>query len=109
MRPDDQAQMEDDIRLLEEMDMSFDGMGTLFYHHMPDACRGDHCCLHNPSDHHMKTWRLVFRYDRPPLMERMCQHGVGHPDPDCITYLRRVDPHDQGAWSIHGCDGCCHG
>lgn len=30
------------------------------------------------------------------MMERMCPHGIGHPDPDEIT----LDV-------VHGCDGCC--
>jgi hypothetical protein len=30
-------------------------------------------------------------------MERICDHGVGHPDPD--EFMADV-------W-VHGCDGCC--
>lgn len=36
-----------------------------------------------------------WRYDRS-FMERICVHGVGHPDPD-----------DSGADLMHACDGCC--
>lgn len=32
------------------------------------------------------------------MMERVCEHGVGHPDPDCM--YAQQDP-------AHGCDGCC--
>ena len=37
-------------------------------------------------------------------MERVCTHGIGHPDPDHIAFL----PKDKCRWeSVHGCDGCC--
>ena len=35
------------------------------------------------------------------LLEHVCQHGVGHPDPASATAL------GGGAWHVHGCDGCC--
>lgn len=66
--------------------------------HAPDKCAGSHCPIHNPSDHHMRKWPQHWRDDRG-IMERTCEHGVGHPDPDCI-YAQR----DGG---LHGCDGCC--
>jgi hypothetical protein len=41
-------------------------------------------------------------------MERKCQHGVGHPDPDHIDFVRR-SMGDAAARmeSNHNCDGCC--
>lgn len=63
--------------------------------HTPNQCRAEHCTIHNPSDHHMRDWPQNWRSDRR-LMERICPHGVGHPDPD--------DP----SWDkTHGCDACC--
>lgn len=53
------------------------------------------CCIHRPSQHHMVTWRQHWRGD-VGKMERLCSHGVGHPDPD-----------DLYETLIHGCDGCC--
>ena len=41
---------------------------------------------------HMRGWPTTGRG------ERVCPHGVGHPDPD----RRHAD--DPG---VHGCDGCC--
>lgn len=38
------------------------------------------------------------------VMERLCPHGVGHPDPDSLRYFERHDIHGFG---VHGCDGCC--
>lgn len=63
--------------------------------HPSDKCKGEYCCIHNPSDHHMKTWPQHWRSDRG-ITERICEHGCGHPDPD-----------DPTGDTIHGCDGCC--
>lgn len=63
--------------------------------HPISACAGRPCCVHRPSDHHMRGWTMYWRWDRL-LMERICEHGVGHPDPDDIN-----------PDTIHGCDGCC--
>ena len=82
----------------------FQSPGVLITH-SADKCAGRPCCLHNPSDHHMKDWPTVWRDDRY-LMERVCpEHGVGHPDPDHMAYVR-TQPHlpSDGA---HGCCGCC--
>lgn len=64
------------------------------------------CAIHNPSDHHMKDWPTNWRADRR-LMERVCPHGVGHPDPDTVNY-RKVNEGATDDDFIHGCDGCCH-
>lgn len=72
-----------------------EGGERLFRVHPVDACRGEHCTIHNPSDHHMRGWPQHWRQDRG-LMERICLHGVGHPDPDDIN-----------PDTVHGCDGCC--
>ena len=67
--------------------------------HSRSKCQGQHCCIHNPSDHHMRDWPQNWRGDRG-IMERICPHGIGHPDPD--------DPKTKSKYEgIHGCDGCC--
>ncbi len=71
--------------------------------HGPDKCSGEHCVIHNPSDHHMRDWPLMWRADRK-MMERTCEHGVGHPDPDDMDHKKRTGSKDDGT---HGCDGCC--
>lgn len=70
------------------------GLQMLFVH-SPDLCRGQACCIHHPSEHHMRQWPQLWRADRR-FIERICPHGTGHPDPD-----------DLSADTIHGCDGCC--
>jgi|SRR5687767_4554314 len=89
----------------EQYEYSYTGTGQRIQHHSYKDCAGRHCCIHKPSPHHMTMWRLHFRADRAPLMERICRHGVGHPDPDCLDYLMLTNP--TGEWSVHGCDGCC--
>lgn len=54
--------------------------------------------IHNPTKHHMREWDVVLR--ETGLMERLCPHGIGHPDPDSAA-------HFGPEWGIHGCDGCC--
>ncbi len=60
------------------------------------------CPLHTPTDHHMVTWQLHYRWDRG-IFERICEHGIGHPDPDNMAYIRQTWGDD----GTHGCDGCC--
>ena len=38
------------------------------------------------------------------MFERICEHGIGHPDPDQVSYWQRWG---KEALAIHGCDGCC--
>ena len=83
-------------------------IGGADYHvHDPARCEGQPCCIHNPSDHHMRDWTQHWRDDLR-LMERICPHGVGHPDPDHIAYVERCfgAEHADGE-AVHGCDGCC--
>lgn len=53
----------------------------------------------------MVKWPINIRYDRNCLVERVCKHGVGHPDPDSVAYLEEKGIDD----GVHGCDGCCLG
>lgn len=71
--------------------------------HPPTKCAGQHCCVHNPSDHHMVDWPLNFRADRG-MSERICPHGVGHPDPDDLGFRSGKD---RDVTAVHGCDSCC--
>lgn len=90
----------------EGMELFVTGTGQRVWVHSKDRCTGP-CPIHNPSDHHMKDWPLHWRDDRG-IFERMCEHGVGHPDPDTIEFIRRIrgeGPAETEA--VHGCDGCC--
>lgn len=73
------------------------GTGQKLVVHSNEDCIGPFCPIHNPSDHHMKDWPLHWRADRA-YFERICEHGVGHPDPD--GFYGEQD-------TVHGCDGCC--
>lgn len=78
--------------------------------HPESACRNDpNCCVHKPSDHPLKDAPQNWRADRG-LMERICPHGIGHPDVDDLAHKRRtLTPamYDRFAFDVHGCDGCC--
>lgn len=74
-------------------------------HHTREQCDGEPCPFHAPSLHPMIEEPMHLR--ETGLIERMCRHGVGHPDPDSAAFMDRAYGHRPGTWSIHGCDGCC--
>jgi hypothetical protein len=58
----------------------------------------------------MKMWPINIRLDRyGALAERLCPHGVGHPDPDSLAYLEILHGGECDFEAIHGCCsiGCC--
>jgi hypothetical protein len=63
--------------------------------HNKGQCEGKHCPIHNPSLRAQQIGKTHWRTDRA-IMERICVHGIGHPDPD-----------SEYQDDIHGCDGCC--
>ena len=75
--------------------------------HPASTCEGFACCIHAPSEHSMRAFPQHWREDRQ-IMERICPHGIGHPDPDHIAHVRhmRGDEVANGE-GVHGCDGCC--
>lgn len=98
--------------------------------HDATACTGRECVIHNPTEHPMRRFPLHWRADRA-IFERLCPHGVGHPDPDQQAYWREQAARDVNAWDVapddefgiavhrrspeehvtaqmtHDCDGCC--
>ena len=83
-------------------DKFIDDFGNTYWVHKRVVCTGTHCAIHNPSDHHMKTWPMLVRAST--LIERMCGHRCGHPDPDSVAFFESVG---KGHLSSHGCDLCC--
>lgn len=72
--------------------------------HSPALCAAlSACVIHRPTDHHMRGWELVWREDRG-IFERLCPHGIGHPDPDQFPYWDALGAEAEG---VHGCDLCC--
>lgn len=71
--------------------------------HHPLLCDGRPCTVHNRSEHSLRNLPQHWRADRG-FMERICSHGVGHPDPD-----ERHSPLWSDDKGVHGCDGCCKG
>lgn len=83
-------------------------LGTLLLNvHGAEECMGRYCTIHRPSDHPMRDMRLLWRDDRG-FFERICPHGIGHPDPDQIRFWREtLDADDADAQAMHGCCGTC--
>lgn len=84
-----------------------DKYGELTNVHSPRACADAlGCGIHNrPSNHALKDAKMLWRNDRG-ILERLCEHGVGHPDADSAAYLASIGRSND---NIHGCDGCCIG
>lgn len=73
-----------------------DDFGGTYRCHAELTCSGPACPIHRPTEHHMRDLRILYRPDAA-IFERVCRHGIGHPDPD-----------SPGAECYrHGCDGCC--
>lgn len=65
------------------------------------------CVIHNPTLEPHKDWPTHWRVGEY-LMERVCPHGVGHPDLDHLEFVRKIKGEEYAhSQSIHGCDGCC--
>ncbi len=73
--------------------------------HTPEPTCDIACVIHNPSEGPHRDLHLHWRDDRG-IFERICDHGIGHPDPDQFPYWEATD---QDYQSVHGCDGCCGG
>lgn len=84
------------------MELYVTGTGQRLWVHDEKKCVGDSCCIHRPSKHHMRGWAINYRSEYNH-MERLCSHGVGHPDPDSVEFAKRFGKD----LSVHGCDGCC--
>lgn len=74
-------------------------------HPVTEDCLEHGCVIHNPSDtrQNREGWPHNWRTDRG-IMERICEHGVGHPDHDSAAYLARMGLEYE---NVHGCDFCC--
>lgn len=80
--------------------------GVLMYNvHSFLKCQGRHCTIHNPSEHTLSLRPLHWRDDKG-IFERLCEHGIGHDDPDDVAYHKTLNEFYGG---VHGCDGCCAG
>ncbi|KRD43002.1 hypothetical protein ASE38_01570 [Cellulomonas sp. Root930] len=81
--------------------------GTLRTHGPAKCAADDFCPIHRPSPHPLATAPMAWRHD-VALLERVCPHGVHHPDSDALEYARRTHGTDIGdRLAVHGCDGCC--
>jgi hypothetical protein len=101
--PELDAELEPGVWEVFEYDL-FDFANGGAYVHRRELCeaRGAPCCLHSPSEHGTRDLPMLLR--ETTLVERLCPHGVGHPDPDAASYFESIGRQGMG---VHGCDGCC--
>jgi len=89
---------EDDWASLERNQL--ENSSVVYFTHPKAQCLGEFCTIHNRSNHVMRAFPQHWRADRM-IIERICPHGIGHPDPDEYRVLIGEDD------GVHGCDGCC--
>lgn len=94
------------VRVPVGMERWTDDTGQELIVHAKDKCGSSYCSIHKPSNSTMSLWKRHYRADRG-LMERICEHGVGHPDPDHMRFLREEVGISSMHEFTHGCDGCC--
>lgn len=83
-----------------------DCTGRKFWVHKRTVnCDVDGCAIHNPSYHPLSDAKQYMRADKSWLIERICEHGIGHPDPDSASFIAKQE--GNGSIWVHGCDGCC--
>lgn len=81
-----------------------DYRGVEYKIHHKSECKGGFCPFHNPSNHPLSKAPIHIRMDKEGLVERICEHGIGHDDPDSVDFFHSIGK----TWAgIHGCDGCC--
>lgn len=93
------------IPVIPTVDEVYLDSGQHMYTHSHTQCAGRPCVIHEPTEHVMVGFRMVWRWD-VALFERICPHGVGHPDPDQFWYWESKDTMYK---AVHGCcsEGCC--
>ncbi|QNE35876.1 hypothetical protein [Leifsonia shinshuensis] len=80
--------------------------GVLVTHEVGE-CLLAHCAIHSPSQHPLASAPLRWRSDLL-ILERVCPHGIGHPDADGLDHVFVVDGEMAAAvLAVHTCDGCC--
>lgn len=72
--------------------------------HHQEKCTG-YCYIHNKSKHPLRHNPLKINLDTG-LLERICEHGIGHPDVDYL-HAREESGEDITFMGVHSCDGCC--
>ena len=79
--------------------------GMLGHVHSSSSCQGQPwgCWIHDPRPHPLDKAPVRWRDDKSTA-ERICDHGVGHPDPQDAAFWWNTQGRDV---TIHGCDGCC--
>lgn len=90
--PTDQVERPDLVRVLGLVNV-----------HEPRLCTGRACTIHNPSGHHMDAWPMMWHQEARSF-ERLCPHGLSHPDPDQFAYWSAAGLMFR---ACHPCDQCC--
>jgi hypothetical protein len=74
--------------------------------HQPSQCSDHPCVIHNTGSLHPLTMEPAFWNAEQGCIERVCYHGVHHPDRDDEAYYISMG---HGSRDHDDCDGCCTG
>lgn len=91
-----------------EYEIYITGTGQKLKVHTKDKCTDHNCCIHNSSYHPLRNCPTHWRDDLG-TMERICKHGIGHPDPDDLAFknIDKTSSSPDYDYGEHSCDGCC--
>lgn len=92
-------------RELGASDLTFVSNGLLKGVHSPSNCADQPwgCWVHTPKSHALASAPIRWRDDKGTA-ERICDHGISHPDPQDVAYWWSIRGRDV---TVHACDGCC--
>jgi hypothetical protein len=101
----DQRALTERVRDFRAGELTIVSNGLLKGVHSPEVCVNQPwgCWVHAPKPHALAAAPICWRGDTGTA-ERVCRHGVGHPDPQDVAYWWKVHGRDVAG---HGCDGCC--
>ena len=81
--------------------------GAVVVTHNDGHCPLRYCAIHRPSAHHLVGAPLQWR-EGTGRMERICGHGIAHPDEDFLDWVQaRRGLLEAAVAGVHDCDGCC--
>lgn len=80
--------------------------GTTMQTHGPARCLGPNCCIHNPSEHPLRTAPLAW-VPEMKMMFRVCEHDSMHPDPDALAFNTQMALMGLRANFYDGWHPCC--
>ena len=71
------------------MEKYIDGLGQTVSVHSKEKCEGQHCVIHNPSDHPLRRYPTSWDEERKLMYRVIEEHRIKLMDPDEVSYQKR--------------------